>query len=351
MTRWQFTGFDPDDGAAEYIDEFTGEAYYTTPRRDSPLRYATPLDATQRKDDPTMNDEPKRSVTIDMANRFGMEPGPFEQVLRATVVPHETTKEQFAAFLLVAKRYNLDPITREIYAFPTRAGGIQPIVGIDGWLRIINDHPQLDGIEFKDHLLDDGNLAAVTCRIYRKDRAHPVELTEYLIECQRPTEAWNKWPARMLRHKALIQCARYAFGLSGIVEPDEFERFNDDGTIIRKKPDATAPRDSTSRNSSRLAAAHRDATQRNDIEESSPMAAPKKVPMSTQPDPKTDVATSAEAYQLGREAHAKGAGKLAWPGFWKDKINIESWMRGWSAAEDEMTSARAVDDETSRGND
>ena len=28
----------------------------------------------------------------------------------------------------------------------------------------------------------------------------------------------------MLRHKALIQCARYAFGLSGIVDPDEAER-------------------------------------------------------------------------------------------------------------------------------
>src|SRR4029450_8700940 len=111
---------------------------------------------------PAMNDttEPKRSVTVDMARRFGMESGPFEAVLRATVVPPETTREQFAAFLLVAKRYNLDPITREIYAFPTRAGGIQPIVGVDGWLRIINDQPELDGIEFKDQLDDTDDLVA-----------------------------------------------------------------------------------------------------------------------------------------------------------------------------------------------
>src|SRR4029450_10832657 len=113
---------------------------------------------------PAMNDttEPKRSVTVDMARRFGMESGPFEAVLRATVVPPETTREQFAAFLLIAKRYNLDPIAREIYAFPSRAGGIQPIVGVDGWVKIVNDHPQFDGIEFKDHLTDQGELYAIT---------------------------------------------------------------------------------------------------------------------------------------------------------------------------------------------
>jgi hypothetical protein len=27
----KFTGFDPDDGAAEYVDETTGEAYYHRP--------------------------------------------------------------------------------------------------------------------------------------------------------------------------------------------------------------------------------------------------------------------------------------------------------------------------------
>jgi hypothetical protein len=35
----------------------------------------------------------------------------------------------------------------------------------------------------------------------------------------------------MLRHKAAIQCGRYAFGLSGIIDPDEAERFQDAGII------------------------------------------------------------------------------------------------------------------------
>lgn len=169
---------------------------------------------------------PKRSVLVDMAARYGMEPAAFEQTLRATVVPKDCSKEQFAAFLLVAKEYGLNPMTKEIYAFPSRTGGIQPIVSVDGWLNIINSHPQLNGIEFDDHLMPDGKtLTAITARIWRKDRDKPVTLTEYLVECDRSTEPWKKWPRRMLRHKALIQCARYAFGFAGIVDPDEAERF------------------------------------------------------------------------------------------------------------------------------
>lgn len=169
--------------------------------------------------------EPRRSVLIDTAARYGMEAAAFEQTLRATVVPKDCTKEQFAAFLLVARQYDLNPITKEIYAFPTRAGGIQPIVGIDGWCNLINSNPKLDGIEFDDHLSEDGKkLDAVTCRIWRKDRAKPTTVTEYLTECIRSTDPWKQYPRRMLRHKALIQCARYAFGYAGIVDPDEAER-------------------------------------------------------------------------------------------------------------------------------
>ena len=40
-------------------------------------------------------------------------------------------------------------------------------------------------------------------------------------------EPWKQWPRRMLRHKATIQAGRYAFGISGIVDPDEAERIKD----------------------------------------------------------------------------------------------------------------------------
>lgn len=165
------------------------------------------------------------SIIADMAKRYGMDKRAFEATVKATCMPANTqvSNEQFVAFLLVAKEYNLNPITKEIFAFPSR-GGIVPIVGVDGWCNIINSNPQLDGIEFAD-IMTEGKLSAITCRIFRKDRAKPTECTEYLEECRIDSkEPWKKWPARMLRHKALIQCARYAFSLSGIVDQDEAER-------------------------------------------------------------------------------------------------------------------------------
>ena len=166
---------------------------------------------------------PRRSVTADMASRFGMDTAAFEQTLRATVFPNTGTREQFAAFLLVAKQYDLNPITKELYAFPAKGGGIVPIVSIDGWLKLINSHPQFDGMEFADNHDDKGELISVTCKLWRKDRSKPIVVTEYLAECFRSTEPW-KMKHRMLRHKALIQTARYAFGFAGIYDPDEGER-------------------------------------------------------------------------------------------------------------------------------
>jgi phage recombination protein Bet len=166
---------------------------------------------------------PTRSVLVDMSARYGMEPAPFEATLRATVCKGNVSREEFAAFLLVAKEYRLNPLTKEIYAFPAKGGGIQPIVSIDGWARIINEHPAFDGMEFED-IREGEKLIAITCRMFRKDRSRTVEATEYMAECSRSTDVWKTWPRRMLRHKSMIQCARYAFGFAGIVDPDEYER-------------------------------------------------------------------------------------------------------------------------------
>lgn len=164
------------------------------------------------------------SVISTMAQHYGMDRKAFESTLRSTVMPQGTSNEQAAAFLLVAREHNLNPFTREIFAFPAKGGGIQPVVSVDGWLKLINSHPQANGMEYKDAVDSNGQLTAITCRIFRKDREHAIEVTEYMSECRRETDTWKRWPARMLRHKATIQAARYAFGFAGIMEPDEAER-------------------------------------------------------------------------------------------------------------------------------
>jgi phage recombination protein Bet len=138
-------------------------------------------------------------------------------------MPANHTNEQFAALMLVASKYDLDPILKEIYAFPAKGGGIVPIVSIDGWLNLMNSHPAFDGMETEFTDDEQGNPISCTCRIYRKDRSKPIIVTEYLSECIRQTDPW-KMKRRMLRHKSVIQCNRYAFGFSGIYDEDEGEK-------------------------------------------------------------------------------------------------------------------------------
>ena len=49
----------------------------------------------------------------------------------------EVSDEQMIALLIVADQYGLNPFTKEIYAFPDKHKGIVPVVGVDGWSRIM----------------------------------------------------------------------------------------------------------------------------------------------------------------------------------------------------------------------
>lgn len=144
-------------------------------------------------------------------------------VLKATAFKGDVTDAQLSALLIVANQYGLNPWTKEIYAFPDK-GGIVPVVGVDGWTRIINSNPMFDGMDFEQ------NAESCTCIIHRKDRNHPIKVTEWLSECLRtppsgrPPGPWQSHPKRMLRHKSMIQCARLAFGFGGIFDGDEAER-------------------------------------------------------------------------------------------------------------------------------
>ena len=162
------------------------------------------------------------ALTSKLADRFGMDGAGVMDTLKATAFKGPVSDAQMTALLIVANQYGLNPWTKEIYAFPDKNNGIVPVVGVDGWSRIINDHPQFDGMEF------DQDDASCTCMMYRKDRSRPVKVTEFMAECRRPNVGpWTSHPKRMLRHKAMIQCARLAFGFTGIYDHDEAERVVD----------------------------------------------------------------------------------------------------------------------------
>ena len=160
------------------------------------------------------------TLTRTLATKLGMGDGEdLIHTLKATAFKGQVSDAQMTALLVVANQYALNPWTKEIYAFPDKNNGIVPVVGVDGWSRIINSHPQFDGIEFEQ------NDESCTCIIYRKDRNRPIKVTEWMAECKRNGMGpWQSHPRRMLRHKAMIQCARLAFGYGGLYDQDEAER-------------------------------------------------------------------------------------------------------------------------------
>lgn len=179
------------------------------------------MSAAEKPQPPAVPQPP--SLIAKFAGKFGVEPNKMLSTLKATAFKGDVTNEQMMALLIVADQYGLNPWTKEIYAFPDKNNGIVPVVGVDGWSRIINSNPNFDGMSFQD--APDGSF--IECTIWRKDRTHPISVTEYLSECKRNTGPWGSHPRRMLRHKAMIQCARVAFGYVGIYDEDEAERIID----------------------------------------------------------------------------------------------------------------------------
>ena len=179
------------------------------------------------------------SLVAKFAGRYSIDPDRLLPILKSTAFRQrdgsEVSNEQMAALLVVADQYGLNPFCKEIFAFPDK-GGIVPVVGVDGWARIINTDPAFDGMDFEQ------DEDSCTCIIYRKDRAHPVKVTEYMSECKRGTGPWSSHPKRMLRHKAMIQCARIAFGYGGIFDEDEAERIVErDITPARRTTESAPP--------------------------------------------------------------------------------------------------------------
>ena len=185
----------------------------------------------------------EKTLIEKLGERYGVDPSKLLTTLKATAFKQRNgsgpTNEQMMSLLVVADQYGLNPFTKEMYAYPDK-GGIIPVVGVDGWSRVINAHDQFDGMKFiaAEEMVDLEHAKSapmsMTCIVYRKDRTHPVAVTEYLDEVYRPpfkTQAgqlipgpWQTHPKRMLRHKTMIQACRLAFGLVGIYDQDEAER-------------------------------------------------------------------------------------------------------------------------------
>ncbi|CAM5560564.1 phage recombination protein Bet [Eoetvoesiella caeni] len=206
----------------------------------------------------TVGAQPPTKVSLikRIAHRFNVDDDKLLSTLKSTAFRQkpdapEITNEQMMALLVVSDQYGLNPFTKEIYAYPDK-GGIVPVVGVDGWSRIINEHKNFDGMDFKySETLIKMEGAKVTCHewievtIHRNDRTKPTIIREYLDEVyKKPYKGsgnngpytvdgpWQTHPKRFLRHKGIIQCGRIALGFTGIYDQDEADRIIDMGAAI-----------------------------------------------------------------------------------------------------------------------
>jgi len=133
------------------------------------------------------------------------------------------TGAEMAVVTGTCAKYGLNPLVREAHAFIS-GGKLQVVIGIDGWIKIMNRQPDFNGVEFIDNF-DGKSLISITTKIHIKGRDFPTCVTEYMDECkQLKSDAWKKYEKRMLRNKSLGQCIRVAFGISEVIDNDEQQR-------------------------------------------------------------------------------------------------------------------------------
>lgn len=181
---------------------------------------------------PKKTQEPQRpSALALMASRLSCDPTKLLATLKATVFKG-ASEEELMALVLVSNEYNLNPLLKEIYAFPAKGGGICPIVSVDGWNKMLVRQEHFDGIEFEFTDDSEGKVYSCTATIHMKNRSHPVKITEYLAECQRSTDPWKNMPRRMLRNRTLCQASRVAFGFSGVYNDEEAPIVTVESTIM-----------------------------------------------------------------------------------------------------------------------
>jgi len=121
----------------------------------------------------------------------------------------EVPAKTILSLLRTAKAMGLDPLREEIGFTQYEDGNWQVYITVDGAIKVLNQHEAFDGITFsQSENLIEGIPEWIECSIYRKDRSFPTTAREYYLEARSEQSIWQKMPRRMLRNRAIVQCAR-----------------------------------------------------------------------------------------------------------------------------------------------
>ena len=167
----------------------------------------------------------RQSILQTSAAFLGVDPKHVYNVLRGI---WGTTKGQPALTdaeiwrgLALISRYELDPFAREIYVTRDKQGRLMIILGIDGWIRVLNRTDHYDGFE-QELEEQDGRILSVTTSIYSTKRSHATSYKAFASEYVKLGGFMaEKIPGHMLRLFSLRHAARLFTPLGGCVTEEE----------------------------------------------------------------------------------------------------------------------------------
>lgn len=162
--------------------------------------------------------QPLVKASTQLSVALGIEPGMMIETIKKQCFPgmnpDNVSDAQLAAFISVANNLGLNPlIPGFLYAYPSKNGGLVPVMGPDGVFKKLDEH------------VDSGKLAGYECVVYPEDMTQPP--THAVAKIFRPnndhpstyTAIFKEWsvasnpnwasrPRHMLFVRALKQCAR-----------------------------------------------------------------------------------------------------------------------------------------------
>ena len=178
--------------------------------------------------------------------------------------PELTPAEMFVGMSMIA-RFGLDPIAREVYVTRT-SKGLCTIIGIDGWIKVLDKTPGYDGFEQEIHVKEGTEeIDWVETRIYSTTRSRPTCYKAFASEYRKVSGiVAQSLPSHMLRIFSLRHAARLFTPIGGAVVTEEEARWMD---AYAETPSEERTRKNTLRDKVKAAASEFDPIPQNDQEQ------------------------------------------------------------------------------------
>ena len=165
-------------------------------------------------------------------------------------IAKNATDIEFAEFIYLCNKYDLDPMNKEIY-FIKYGSKATIVTSRDGYLKIAQGFPEYDGMESEviyegdvitrrdngsmkieygpEHLnFSKSKIKGAFANVYRKDRTVATSFTASFNDyVKKDSQMWQTYTNAMILKVAEAQALKKAFNISGLVTKEEIGKDNE----------------------------------------------------------------------------------------------------------------------------